>query len=60
MTVQWTRCSRMQGGRGLGRAFLDQDFQASATCDRYHITGTVYLIHKVGNDMRRPRCRPKS
>ena len=39
-------------GRGLGHAFLDQDFnQASLVVDT-NITGTLYLIHKVGNDMR--------
>jgi short-subunit dehydrogenase len=39
-------------GRGIGHAFLDQNFnQARAVIDT-NITGTVYLIHKVGNDMR--------
>jgi short-subunit dehydrogenase len=40
-------------GRGLGRAFLDQDFNAAKLVIDTNITGTVYLIHKVGNDMRR-------
>jgi len=40
-------------GRGLGHAFLDQDFaQARAVVDT-NITGTIYLIHKTGNQMRR-------
>jgi short-subunit dehydrogenase len=40
-------------GRGLGHAFLDQDFaQARAVVDT-NITGTIYLIHKAGNQMRR-------
>jgi short-subunit dehydrogenase len=40
-------------GRGLGRAFLDQDFNKVHRVIDTNITGTVYLIHKVGNDMRR-------
>jgi short-subunit dehydrogenase len=40
-------------GRGLGHAFLDQDFAAARRVVDTNITGTVYLIHKVGNDMRR-------
>jgi short-subunit dehydrogenase len=39
-------------GRGLGRAFLDQDFDKVRKVIDTNITGTVYLIHKVGNDMR--------
>lgn len=39
-------------GRGLGRAFLDQDFEKVRKVIDTNITGTVYLIHKVGNDMR--------
>jgi uncharacterized protein len=39
-------------GRGLGRAFLDQDFDKVRAVIDTNITGTVYLIHKVGNDMR--------
>jgi short-subunit dehydrogenase len=38
-------------GRGLGRAFLDQDFDAIRRVIDTNITGTVYLIHKVGRDM---------
>src|SRR6201747_982753 len=40
-------------GRGLGRAFLDQDFKRARLVIDTNVTGTVYLIHKVGNDMRR-------
>jgi short-subunit dehydrogenase len=40
-------------GRGLGHAFLDQDFAKARRVVDTNITGTVYLIHKVGSDMRR-------
>jgi short-subunit dehydrogenase len=40
-------------GRGLGHAFLDQDFGKARRVVDTNITGTIYLIHKVGNDMRR-------
>ena len=40
-------------GRGLGHAFLDQDFARVRHVIDTNITGTLYLIHKVGNDMRR-------
>jgi short-subunit dehydrogenase len=40
-------------GRGLGHAFLDQDLGKARRVVDTNITGTVYLIHKVGNDMRR-------
>src|SRR3954464_12815917 len=39
-------------GRGLGHAFLDQDFNEARLVVDTNITGTLYLIHKVGNDMR--------
>ena len=39
-------------GRGLGRAFLDQDFKRARLVIDTNVTGTVYLIHRVGNDMR--------
>ena len=39
-------------GRGLGRAFLDQDFDKARKVVDTNITGTIYLIHKIGNDMR--------
>jgi uncharacterized protein len=39
-------------GRGLGKAFLDQDFSEVHRVVDTNITGTIRLIHKVGNDMR--------
>ena len=39
-------------GHGLGRAFLDQDFDEARHVIDTNITGTVYLIQKVGRDMR--------
>lgn len=40
-------------GRGLGNAFLDQDFEKARLVIDTNVVGTTYLIHKVGNDMRR-------
>jgi short-subunit dehydrogenase len=42
-------------GRGLGHAFLDQDFEDATRVVDTNVTGTLYLIHKVGNDMRARR-----
>jgi short-subunit dehydrogenase len=39
-------------GRGLGHAFLDQDFKDIARVIDTNVTGTLYLIHKIGRDMR--------
>ena len=39
-------------GRGLGRGFLDQDFADIRQVVDTNITGTLYLLHKVGQDMR--------
>ena len=39
-------------GHGLGRAFLDQDFAEVRHVIDTNITGTVYLIQKVGREMR--------
>lgn len=39
-------------GRGLGRAFLDQDFDRIRRVIDTNITGTVYLVHRIGGDMR--------
>ena len=39
-------------GHGLGHAFLDQDFTEVRHVIDTNITGTVYLIQKVGRDMR--------
>jgi short-subunit dehydrogenase len=40
-------------GRGLGHAFLDQDFAKVRRVIDTNVTGTTYLVHKVANDMRR-------
>ena len=42
-------------GHGLGHAFLDQDFEEARHVIDTNVTGTVYLIHKVGRKMRRRR-----
>lgn len=39
-------------GHGLGQAFLDQDFEEARHVIDTNVTGTVYLVHKVGRDMR--------
>lgn len=39
-------------GRGLGKGFLDQDFDDVRRVVDTNITGTIYLIQKVGRDMR--------
>ncbi|MBV8836100.1 MAG: SDR family NAD(P)-dependent oxidoreductase [Alphaproteobacteria bacterium] len=39
-------------GRGLGKAFLDQDFVAIRRVIDTNITGTVYLLQRVGRQMR--------
>jgi short-subunit dehydrogenase len=39
-------------GLGLGNGFLDQDFAAVRHVIDTNITGTLYLIHKIGRDMR--------
>src|ERR1700712_3385398 len=40
-------------GRGLGHGFLEQDFAQVRRVIDTNVTGTLYLIQKVGNDMRR-------
>jgi short-subunit dehydrogenase len=40
-------------GRGLGRAFLDQNFEEVRRVIDTNITGTVSLIQRIGRDMRR-------
>ena len=42
-------------GHGLGKAFLDQDFNEVRHVIDTNITGTIDLIQKVGRDMRRHR-----
>jgi short-subunit dehydrogenase len=39
-------------GRGLGRAFLDQDFNDIEHVIDTNVTGTVYLLHRIGQQMR--------
>ena len=39
-------------GRGLGKGFLDQDFEEARRVLDTNITGTIYLIQKIGRDMR--------
>jgi short-subunit dehydrogenase len=39
-------------GRGLGRAFLDQDWQDVRHVVDTNITGTLYLLQRVGREMR--------
>jgi uncharacterized protein len=37
--------------RGLGKGFLDQDFTEARCVVDTNITGTIYLLEKVGRDM---------
>jgi short-subunit dehydrogenase len=39
-------------GRGLGQGFLDQDFNEVIRVIDTNITGTLYLIQRIGRDMR--------
>jgi len=39
-------------GRGLGRAFLDQDFADIRRVIDTNVTGTIYLVQRVGREMR--------
>jgi short-subunit dehydrogenase len=39
-------------GRGLGKGFLDQDFDAVMRVVNTNITGTLALIQKIGRNMR--------
>lgn len=39
-------------GHGLGKAFLDQDFNEIRHVVNTNVTGTIDLIHKVGQQMR--------
>lgn len=38
-------------GHGLGRAFLDQDWDEIRHVIDTNVTGTVYLLHRVGREM---------
>lgn len=40
-------------GRGLGRAFLDQDFNEIERVLNTNITGTIYLLHNLVGEMRK-------
>ena len=42
-------------GHGLGKGFLDQDFEDARHVIDTNITGTVYLIHEIGREMRTRR-----
>lgn len=39
-------------GHGLGRSFLEQDFSEIRHVVDTNITGTIYLIHELGREMR--------
>ena len=39
-------------GHGLGQAFLDQDFDEVQHVIDTNVTGTIYLIHRIGKQMR--------
>jgi short-subunit dehydrogenase len=39
-------------GRGLGHGFLDQDFGEARRVVDTNVTGTIYLIHRIGQEMR--------
>jgi len=42
-------------GRGLGHAFLEQDFAAVRRVIDTNVTGTLYLVHRVGREMQARR-----
>jgi short-subunit dehydrogenase len=42
-------------GRGLGKGFLEQDWDEARRVVDTNVTGTIYLVHRVGNAMRRAR-----
>jgi uncharacterized protein len=42
-------------GRGLAGGFLDQKFEDVQRLIDTNVTGTLYLIHKIGRDMRHAR-----
>jgi short-subunit dehydrogenase len=42
-------------GRGLGHAFLDQDFAAIRHVVDTNVTGTLDLLHRIGREMRERR-----
>ena len=38
-------------GRGLGRAFLDQDFNDIRRVIDTNVTGTLYMVHRVAREV---------
>jgi uncharacterized protein len=40
-------------GHGLGKGFLDQDFKEARHVLDTNVTGTIYLVHNIGRDMRK-------
>src|SRR5258705_4445789 len=45
-------------GRGLGKGFLDQDFDEARYVVYTNVTGTIYLIHKIRPLEARAALRP--
>lgn len=45
-------CLLANAGRGLGNAFLDESFSQARHVLDTNVTGTIYLIHQIGNRMR--------
>lgn len=39
-------------GQGVGDGFLDEDFARIEAVVNTNITGTIYLVHRIGRDMR--------
>jgi short-subunit dehydrogenase len=39
-------------GRGLGKGFLDQEFDEAQRVVDTNISGTIYLVHEIGRQMR--------
>jgi len=39
-------------GRGLGKGFLDQDWKEARYVLDTNVTGTIYLLHELGRQMR--------
>jgi uncharacterized protein len=52
VTVRPVEAILANAGRGLGKGFLDQDFADIRHVVDTNITGTIYLLHRLGADMR--------
>ena len=39
-------------GHGLGKAFLDEDFDSARHVVDTNVTGAIYLVHRIGRQMR--------